>query len=267
MSPATVGRAARGGVLTTFLAILRRDIRVTGRELPSFLAQMILQPLFFLFVFGRVLADLNVTRAGYADLLFPGIVGLTIMLTAIQSVALPMVIEFSFTKEIEDRLLAPLPSSLVAVEKIVFAAGRALIAGAVMFPVGVLILGRVPFEAGNLPLLLLIAVLGALAGGAMGLALGTVVSPQRISVMFAIVLTPLFFTGCSQYPWPSLDRLPWFKVVTLFNPLTYVSEGMRAALLPGVPHMTIWVTPLALIAALGLFGYAGLRGFDRRAID
>lgn len=251
----------------TFLAILRRDVVVTARELPSFLAQMILQPLFFLFVFGRVLADLGFTRGGYANQLFPGIVALTIVLTAIQSVSLPLVIEFSFTREIEDRLMAPIPTGLVAVEKIVFAAGRALLAGAVIFPIGLIILGRIPFDAAGVPLMLAVAVLGALAGGAMGLELGTVVSPQRISVAFAIVLTPLFFTGCSQYPWPSLDRLPWFKVVTLLNPLTYVSEGMRAALLPGVPHMSPWVTPPALLAALALFGWLGLRGFDRRAID
>ena len=40
---------APGGV---FLAILWRDVFVTGRELPVFLAQVILQPLFMLFVFG-----------------------------------------------------------------------------------------------------------------------------------------------------------------------------------------------------------------------
>ena len=64
----------------------------------------------------------------------------------------------------------------------------------------------------------------------MGLVLGTAVPPNRISVAFAIVLTPLIFTGAAFYPWAALDSLRWFQVVTLFNPLTYVSEGMRAAL-------------------------------------
>ena len=64
----------------------------------------------------------------------------------------------------------------------------------------------------------------------MGLVLGTAVPPNRISVAFAITLTPLIFTGAAFYPWESLHRLPWFQVVTLFNPMTYVSEGMRATL-------------------------------------
>lgn len=253
--------------LSVFAAILNRDITVTLRELPAFLAQVILQPLFMLFVFGRVLADLGFTRAGYAAQLFPGIVAMTVTLTAIQAVAFPLVIEFSFTKEIEDRLLAPIPTALVAVEKIVFAAIRALIAGLVMFPVGVLVLGSIPFDLARLPLLVLFFLLGSLAGGALGLTLGTLTPPSRINIMFAVVLTPLIFTGCTQYPWPSLSHLPWFQVVTLFNPITYVSEGIRASLIPNGPHMTTWVALVLLTVALVGFTYVGIRGFRRRAID
>ena len=252
---------------SVFAAILNRDVTVTLREFPAFLAQVILQPLFMLFVFGRVLADLGFTRAGYAAQLFPGILAMTVTLTAVQAVAFPLVIEFSFTKEIEDRLLAPIPTALVAVEKIVFAAIRALIAGIVMFPVGFLVLGSVPFDLGRLPLLVLFFLLGSLAGGALGLTLGTLTPPNRINIMFAIVLTPIIFTGCTQYPWPSLSRLPWFQVVTLFNPITYVSEGIRSSLLPHGPHMTTWVATLLLTLALVGFSYVGVMGFRRRAID
>jgi ABC-2 type transport system permease protein len=47
------------GPLRVFGAILWRDIFVTGRELPAFLAQVVVQPFFLLFVFGRILADLG----------------------------------------------------------------------------------------------------------------------------------------------------------------------------------------------------------------
>jgi ABC-2 type transport system permease protein len=134
-----------------FLAVLWRDVFVTGRELPVFLAQVILQPLFMLFVFGKVLSSLGYTRPGYTHLLFPGVVALTALLTSLQSTALPLVLEFSFTNEIEDRLLAPIPTALVAVEKMVFAAMRALIAAVFMFPIGVLILGSVPWRSAGAP--------------------------------------------------------------------------------------------------------------------
>lgn len=250
-----------------FFAVLRRDIVVTGRELPIFLAQVGLQPLFLLFIFGKVLTSLGYAKAGYAELLFPGIVALTAALTALQSTALPLVLEFSFSREIEDRLLAPMPTWSVALEKMLFAAMRALLAAVVMFPVGIWVLGSIPWRASGVPLLVVTMVLGALVGAAIGLTLGTIVPPNRIQIMFALILTPLLFTGCNQYPWPSLAHIRWFQVVTACNPITYVSEGMRAALTPSVPHIRPWICVLALLAALAIFAFTGVKGFLRRAID
>ena len=91
--------------------------------------------------------------------------------------------------------------------------------------------------------------------------------PNRINIVFSLVFTPLLFTGCSQYPWPSLSKLPWFQVVTALNPMTYVSEGLRAALVPSVPHIAPWICLLVLPAALLVLIAVGSRGFFRRAID
>jgi ABC-2 type transport system permease protein len=259
--------AGGAGAARAFAAVLWRDVFVTGRELPVFLAQVVLQPLFLLFVFGKILTELGYARAGYAQLLFPGVVALTTVLTGLQSTALPLVIDFSFTREIEDRLLAPMPVSLVAIEKTIFAAMRALVAGAVMFPIGRWILGTIPVRASGVPLLIAIMVLGALVGAAMGLTLGTLVPPNRINIMFALVLTPLLFTGASQYPWPSLEHLRWFQDLTLVNPLTYVSEGLRAAMVPQVPHIRPWVCIIACFVALAVFTAIGVRGFLRRALS
>ena len=250
-----------------FVAVLGRDLFVTGRELPIFLAQVILQPFFFLFVFGRVLSELGYTTSSYSHLLFPGIVALTAFLTSLQTTALPLVFDFSYTKEIEDRLLAPMPVSWVAFEKLVFAGIRSLIAAVMMFPIGILVLGSIPWRAAGAPLFIVILLLGTLAGATLGLTLGTLVDANRINIVFALVLTPVLFTGCSQYPWPSLYKLEWFQWLTTLNPLTYVSEGMRAALVPGVPHIRSWICILMLVVSLVVFGTIGVKGFLRRAID
>jgi ABC-2 type transport system permease protein len=144
---------------------------------------------------------------------------------------------------------------------------RAMIAGLVMFPIGYVILGRLPVHASGVPLIIAVMVLGALVGAAMGLTMGTLVPPNRIQVWFALILTPLLFTGASQYPWPSLSGLPWFQVITLFNPLTYVSEGLRASMVPNVPHIQPWICILALLVSLGLFMAIGIKGFLRRALS
>jgi ABC-2 type transport system permease protein len=56
-------------------------------------------------------------------------------------------------------------------------------------------------------------------------------------------------------------------VVTLFNPITYASEGIRAAVLPLGPHMTTWKAAAALTVATILLATAGIRGFLGRAVD
>ncbi len=254
------------GPWQTALAILRRDLFVTGREFPVFLAQVILQPLFLLFVFGKVLTELGYARPGYEQVLFPGLVALAAVLTGLQSTALPLVIEFSYSNEIEDRLLAPLPTGAVAVEKVVFAAMRGCVAAAVMFPVGIWILGSIPWQGSTAVPVVVMVVLGALVGAAMGLILGTYVPPNRISVTLTLVLTPLIFTGSSQYPWPSLGHIRWFQVVSALNPMTYVSEGLRGLMAPEVPHIQTWICFVVAVGSLIALMAIGMAGFTRRAL-
>jgi ABC-2 type transport system permease protein len=247
--------------------VLYRDIYVTWRELPAFLAQVVLQPLFMLFVFGKVLGSLGYTQHGYTDLLFPGLLALTAVITGMQTLAFPLVAEFGWTREIEDRLLAPMPTSFVAAEKVLFAVLRSLAATLIMIPVGILVLGSIPWRWAGLPLFVAGLLLGALVGAGFGLMLGTLVQPSRINLLFSLVFTPLLFTGCSQYPWPSLERLRWFQVVTALNPMTYVSEALRGALVPEVPHIRPWICIVVLLGSVSALLVLGLRGFYRRAID
>ena len=73
MSAVAARRAARSADAgRAFLAVLYRDLYVTWRELPAFLAQVILQPLFLLFVFGKVLGSLGYTQHGYGEPALPG---------------------------------------------------------------------------------------------------------------------------------------------------------------------------------------------------
>lgn len=253
--------------LHTFGSILRRDIVVTGKQLPFVLGQVLLQPIFFLFIFGKLLTSIGFTSTHYADLLFPGLLGLTTVVTALQATAFPLVVEFGYTRELEDRLMSPLPVRLLALEKILFAGLRGLLAGVVMFPVGIWVLGGVPFRAAGFPLLVATLLLACLVGATMGLALGTFIGPDQINIFFALLFTPLMFTGAVQYPWPQLADVRWFQVLTACNPITYVSESIRAAVVPSLPHLPAVICVPVLVVAVVLFGLAGVVGFRRRATE
>lgn len=267
MSTTELHRPATVSQSRAFLGVLGRDVAVTGKELGSFLSQVLVQPFFLLFVFGKVLSQLGYIAPGYAQLLLPGLLALNAFLVAVQAVALPLVIDFSYTKEIEDRLLAPLSTRMVAVEKIVFGAIRGLIGSLVMIPVGYLVLDAVVWDLGGLPISALLLVLGALAGGCAGLVIGTLVSPRRINIVFAVVITPLLFTGCTQFPFLQIGQLRWFQVICAFNPITYVAEGLRGALTPQIVHLPGWLCVAALVFSCLLLGAIGIQGFVRRALD
>jgi ABC-2 type transport system permease protein len=249
-----------------FGAILWRDIFVTGKEFWILMIQVAITPLFMLFIFAKVLGGMGYVSESYGHLLLPGIVALSTFLTALQSVAFPLVMEFGFTKEIEDRLLAPLPTDWVAIEKLVMATLRGLVSAVIMYPIGALVLGTAPWRPEGLPLLLLMLVLGAWVGAGIGICLGTFVQPARISIMFGLILTPLMFTGATQYPWPSLEHMRWFQVVTALNPLTYCAEGVRAAMVPEIPHIAPWICVVVLLGSCAVFTVAGIVGFRRRAL-
>ena len=258
---------------TAFLAILRRDIVVTGREFIVFLIQVLLQPLFFLFIFGKVLPSIGFARPGFAAILLPGIVALTVVTTALQGVTLPLVLDLGFAREIDDRLLAPLPVSLVAVEKVIFAAMRGLIAGAIIFPLAYWILGNGYSVRGDaVGTIIGIMVLTAFAGASLGLTIGTLVKPEQIGLMFSLIFTPLIFTGCTYYPWGTLGSIRWFQIVTLFNPMTYASEGLRFAMVPAIQGHTIptlamgWVI-LGLSVTFVAFLFKGIQTFRRRVVS
>src|ERR1700735_5095304 len=109
--------------------MLGRDAQVARRNLITLLLQTFLQPLMFVFIFGRVMVGSGFMPPAYKSLLLPGIMALSMVGTGIWAVAMPLISEFQFTREIEDRLLAPMEISWVAVEKILAGALQALAAG------------------------------------------------------------------------------------------------------------------------------------------
>jgi ABC-2 type transport system permease protein len=258
---------------TAFFAILRRDLMVAWRELIASLVQLLLQPLFLLFIFGKILPSIGYVSANFGAVFLPGIVGLTVTLTALQGVTLPLVLDLGFGREIDDRLLAPMPVQLVAVEKILYAALRGLVGGAVIFPLAYWILGsNYQVRTDEIGTLIGIMVLTALASASLGLTIGTLIQPEQIGLMFAVIFTPLIFLGCTYYPWGSLGGIKWFQIITLFNPLTYASEGMRYAMVPPVHGITLptlgigWVL-LGLGTTFVVFFILGIVFFYRRVVN
>jgi ABC-2 type transport system permease protein len=263
-----------GGYAAALWGMVLRDLMVLRRNLAPFVTRTVMNPLLFVFIFAYVLPRIGqgvqTGAAGvtYATILVPGLVAVGMVFQGISAVALPLSLELGATREIEDRVLAPLPVELVAIEKLVFGAVQGILAGAVVFPLVYLVPAtEVTVRVASWPLLLGVILLASLTSGALGLALGTIVRPQQIGLMFALVVVPITFLGCVYYPWAMLHPIRWLQVLVLANPLVYMSEGLRAALTPDLPHMPTWAFLGALSGATLLLGSIGVRAFVRRTIS
>src|ERR1041384_4644243 len=201
--------------MSTMFALLHRDMRVARRELKFFFLRVGIQPILFTFIFGYVMPRLGIVQGGYANALLPGILALSMTLSGMQAVALPLVVEFGWTKEIEDRLLAPISITGVAVEKIIVGIIQAIIAGLFVLPLAWLMMGtHLDLQPGNFLLLISVAVITGWLFAAFGMVMGTIVEPQQIGLMFNVLLGPMIFFGCAYYPWASLQVLPWIVSTT-----------------------------------------------------
>jgi ABC-2 type transport system permease protein len=253
-------------VPAAFGALMRRDLRVMRRELFPSLVRTLMQPMLFIIVFGYLLPKMGFMRGDYTSALLPGILAMSLTLSSVQSVALPMVQDFGWTREIDDRLLAPIPLWLLPAQKIIAGALQGTIASIVVFPLARLVMGPVVgLTLGGTALALLVMILGAMTFSALGLWIGTAISPQQIGLMFSVIIAPMISFGCAYYPWRGLDHVPAIKYAVLVNPLVYVAEGMRAALTPASPHMPLAIVLAALLVLLTLFWTLGARSFRRRA--
>jgi len=251
-----------------FGALMLRDAVVAKRDVVGIMIRTMLNPLLFTFVFGHVLTRTGVISRGYTTMLIPGIAGLSLTMASIWAVAMPLIADFGFTKEIEDRLLAPVPIEVIALEKLIAGILQGAVTAAVTLPLARLIMGPIPgLSLQRLPLLALMVILSGAVFSAFGLFLGTAMQPQHISLMMQVIFAPMIMFGCIYYPWRSLDTFPVLKYLVLINPLVYVSEGLRAAITPGVPHMPLAAILAALSAITVLLMWLGMRGFRRRAIS
>jgi ABC-2 type transport system permease protein len=266
-------------LLKTFGAMMAREFRVLGRNAPSTFIRAVMQPLLFAFVFAYVLPKIGsgfgtgaaaASGLTFATILVPGLMGSMFLMQGMFGTTMPLVMEFSWQRTIEDRALAPVPIRVLAIQKITAGAIQAFIGAAIVFPVvyWVHAPGQGPhIHVTNWFLLAAVMVFSSTLTASMGLWLGTVVDPRKMQMVFAVVLLPLTMLGCVYYPWSALHAIRWLQILVLINPMVYMTEGLRAALTPSIGHMPLWAIMLALVGGTAVFGYLGVRTFRNRVVN
>ena len=266
---AVIGVREAGG---TFADDVRAVRMIWKRELIRFsrnrlrIATSLVQPVLFLFVLGTGLAPIapgGGTRFDFRTFMFPGVIAMTVLFTAIFS-AMSIVWdrEFGFLREM---LVAPVSRSSLVIGKCLGGATVATFQGVIMLALAGFV--HVPYSPG-----LLLVLVAEMALVALTLtALGTLIASRMeqvegfMAVMQFMVL-PMFFLSGAVFP---LSRLPhWLSWLTKVDPLSYAVDPMRRAIFDHVsapagvahtlnPGMTWggWRLPTSL--ELGMIAFLG----------
>ncbi|MFA5628023.1 MAG: ABC transporter permease [Thiohalomonadaceae bacterium] len=217
------------------LAMLIRDFGADIRALRFAMIRLVIQPAVYLFVFGHVVGGMfSAGGSHYAETMAPGIVAIAIMsgpVTLIASSILPGY----YYRTLEGWLLAPVSLRLLLISKVLGGVLYGMVSGAVVVGLVWLLLG---FAPASLSLLLAIGVTAALFFSLLMLVVLCLPrTPDKGQEAFSFVLMPLTFFGCTFYSHSMLEAP--YSQLALMLPTTYVSEGLRAAYNPSLPHLPL----------------------------
>jgi ABC-2 type transport system permease protein len=204
---------------------------VWRRDMIRFLANRgqtmtwLVQPLLFLFVLGSGLQPLSDASTGGADLktfIFPGVVCVAVLFTAMISAAsLVWDRELGFLKEMT---IAPVSRTSIILGKLAGGATIAAAQGVIVLALAGLV--GVPYAPGLVAGALALIVLVAFVVTAFGVLVAVSIrQAQSFTWVMQLVVFPMFFLSGALYPVAGLPA--WLEILTKLNPLTYAVDPMR----------------------------------------
>jgi len=209
---------------TLWLREIKRFIRDRARVVISFV-----QPLLWLVVFAAGFgARLVIPGIDYQQYLFPGIIGQTLLFTAMfMGISVIWDKEFGFMKEV---LVSPVSRFTIFLGKMFGDSTAALLQGIIVFAFG-FILG-IPFNPltifAALPIMLLIT-FGLVS---VGLIIASFIgSLENFGAIQTFINLPLFFLSGALFPVSGPGTPEWLRIASTFDPLTYGVDALRTVIL------------------------------------
>jgi len=161
----------------------------------------------------------------------------------------------------------PVPSWLIFIRFIIYYTISFMVLGFLVLPAGKLMLWN-SFSLAQVSYgkLALIFVLTNIFYSVLALWTASYVrSLLRMDSVWMRLIYPLWFLGCFQFSWQSLKEVsPVLAYIDLLNPLTYISEGTRAAILGQQGSLNFWLCVLALLFFIGAGGWHAIKKMKKR---
>ena len=236
--------------LIAFNTLLRKEIRRFLRIwVQTLLPPLVTMALYFL-IFGGLIGKRlgSIDGFSYMQYIAPGLIMMSVITAAYTNVVTSF-FGMRFQRSIEELLVAPLPNTLLLAGFVAGGVARGFLVG-LLVTLLALFFTHLPVKHGLVLLMIvpLTTILFSLAGFTNALFAKTF---DDISLVPTFVLTPLTYLGGVFY---SIHLLPpiW-KTLSLFNPILYIVNAFRYALL-GVSDIPVLQALLIIFAcSLALF--------------
>lgn len=213
-------------------AVADAEIRKLMRD-PTELLSRAVQPVLWLAVFGQVFSQVRGIPTGnlrYLDYMAPGILAQSILFSSIfYGIAIIWERDLGIVHKL---LVTPAPRSALVLGKAIAAGLRGLVQATLVYLVAAALQVHVRWEPGAM----LVAAAGVFLGSGIfstfSLLIACLVKTRERFMGIGQLLTmPLFFASNAIYP---LELMPdWLKTIAAVNPLTYLVDALRGAMVLG----------------------------------
>ena len=88
---------------------------------------------------------------------------------------------------------------------------------------------------------------------------------SKLGSVWARYIFPMWFMGGFQFSWTALHHvLPIVAYINLLNPMIYITEAMRVALLGQADYINFWLCLVAMVIFSCVCFAAGMRNLKQR---
>ena len=214
-----------GAIAAAELSKIRRD--------PTELFSRAVQPVLWLAIFGQVFShvrDIPTGGISYLAFMTPGILAQSVLFSAIfYGIAVIWERDLGIVQKL---LVSPANRGALVLGKALSAGLRGLVQAVIVYLVAALLGIGLRWEVSSMLLVVLGVMLGSCIFSTFSLIIACIVKTRERFMGIGQVLTmPMFFASNAIYP---LEIMPgWLKTIAIFNPLTYLVDVLRHAMIAG----------------------------------
>ena len=226
-------------------AIYRYEMARTRRTLLQSIVSPVISTSLYFVVFGAAIGSRisHIEGVPYGAFIVPGLMMLMLLTQSILNASFGIYFP-RFVGTVYEILSAPVSSFEVVLGFVGAAATKSIILGAIILATSALF---VPLQIVHPLWMLAFLVLTAVSFSLFGFILGVWADTfEKLQVVPLLIITPLTFLGGTFYSTSVLP--PFWRTVTLFNPLLYLISGFRWSFF-GLADVNVAIS----VAAIGLF--------------